>query len=113
MKFIRLMLIVFSIGFSTNSKAVVVFGEISCGKWDKTSTAKFGTDEAWDKIAHRIWLTGFLSGAAFSSNIDVLKNTDAESVYLWMDNYCRSHSLDTVTAGANALLIELTKRMKK
>lgn len=48
------------------------------------------------------WALGFLSGTALSGGADALRSTDADSVALWLDRFCRSqphvHFLDAVTA---------------
>ena len=40
------------------------------------------------------WLDGYLSGLTVGSGTDFVTNTDPQSGYLQMDNYCRDHPLD-------------------
>jgi hypothetical protein len=113
MKLLRIMLIVFAIGISNSAFAVTVRGFSSCGTWvadhaEPNETArrlKSGFDETW--------LIGFLSGIAFAANIDILKDNDNDSIYLWMDNYCKAHPLDAIYDGADKLATELLKRLPK
>lgn len=102
MKFLRLMLVVFTIGFSTNCNAITVRGAPSCGNWFEDAT----------RIGSKHWLNGFLSGAAAQKGEDILGVVDADSVFLWMDNYCRNNPLDSVFQGATKLTKELEKRIK-
>ena len=76
----------------------------SCGEWishrEKSDTLAIGNTS---------WLLGYLSGIAVSRGTDFLSGTDNNSLYRWMDNYCRSNPLRDVSAGGNALAAELTK----
>jgi len=55
---------------------------------------------------------GFMTGLAVDSQKDVLAEPDGDSLILWMDNYCKSHPLDTVGAGATVLYRELLSRKR-
>ena len=37
------------------------------------------------------WFLGYLSGRADESGKNFLKGTDSESIFLWLDNYCRAN----------------------
>lgn len=102
MKFLRLLLVVFTIGFSTSSNAITVRGAPSCGNWFEDTT----------RIGSKHWLNGFLSGVSVEKGKDILEVVDADSVFLWMDNYCRSNPLGSVFQGATKLTKELEKRIK-
>lgn len=96
-------------------------GAPSCGEWYKTNEEKENGDfpYEWEKIIQdyklmslHSWLTGYLSGVNSSTpgTVDFLQHTDADSLYLYVDNYCREHPLDSVSVAADALYVEL--RMK-
>jgi hypothetical protein len=58
------------------------------------------------------WVLGFASGVAEGYHLgtnrkgfDPLTGIDAQGVWAWIDNYCRTHPLDSVqTAAANFVL---------
>ena len=106
MKLLKLILIVFTIGFSTSSNALDVVGTASCGDWVKDRA-----DNGRNKVAKESWLVGYLSGIAIDSNKDFLKFNDTNSFYLWMDDYCKSNPLSNTSAGGKKLSMELIKRM--
>ncbi|RYH67703.1 MAG: hypothetical protein EON54_03810 [Alcaligenaceae bacterium] len=87
-----------------NALAVIVMGAVPCGVWVKDRTEK-----GWNETADRSWLTGFLSGLAIESEKDVLRTVNAESIYLWMDNYCRANPLKQLATGGQVLFEELSK----
>jgi hypothetical protein len=108
MKLIRLMLIVFAIGFSTNSNALTTMGDRGCGVRVNDHTTN---SVDWNTVAENTWLTGYLSGIAFWSNVDVLKSAEGESLILWVTNYCKNNPLDKLSTAASRLALELKKRM--
>jgi hypothetical protein len=109
MKFLRLMLIVVAMMFSTNSNALIVMGNPSCGQWVKDRALQAG--DQTDALINKAWLVGYLSGLATSKRINFLKNSEAESIYLFMDNYCQKNPLNYVDNGADELAADLIKRM--
>lgn len=58
----------------------------------------------------RNWLVGFVSGYAYGSGVDILKTTDPDSLYFWMDSYCMKNPLDRLIDGVNVLGAELAKK---
>ena len=55
------------------------------------------------------WFLGYISGRASRSAQDSLKGTDNESIFLWLDKYCREHPLNDLDSGGIALELELTQ----
>lgn len=106
MKLFIVMLIVFSIGFSTNSNAVDVIANRTCGVWAKDHAAS-----SWEAAQDDSWLYGYLSGYAMESRVDFLHSTDADSIILWMNNYCNTNPLDYISVGVIKLKKELIGRM--
>ena len=41
--------------------------------------------------------------------VDLMRGTDAESMFVWMDNFCQQNALKTVPDGAEVLEKELLK----
>ena len=99
-----------AIGFSSNSNAVTVKGMKNCAIWLK-SHAEQPTPSA-NALAENAWLVGYLSGVAVARNIDFLKGVDDNTIQTWMHNYCSSHRADLVGYAADALSVELVKRMR-
>lgn len=110
MKLFRLLLMVFAVGFSAASNAVTVKGMKSCDAWVKNRAEQ--PAPSLDAMVDSAWLAGYLSGVAVARNIDFLKGVDVNIIKSWMDNYCSSHPLDLMGDAADALSIELKKRMR-
>lgn len=72
-------------------------GTMSCGSW----TAARRTQGA-DAFALQQWVAGFLSGIGYQGPGNPLNGVDAEGVWAWIDNYCRSHPLDKIRMAAEA-----------
>ncbi|MDM0002209.1 hypothetical protein QTI24_26630 [Variovorax sp. J22P240] len=90
-----------------SASAVTIMSGRSCGEWIK--------DRAELKLKDAVnsaWLVGYLSGMAVESEKDLLSSIDAESIYLWMDNYCRANPLKRVSTGGWVLFEELAKGKK-
>ena len=58
-------------------------GAPSCENWVKDHREK-----GILFIGDSNWLIGFLSGIAYSSRRDIIKETNNESMYLWVDKFC-------------------------
>ncbi len=80
MKLVRLLVVVLAIVFTSSSYALDTMGDSSCGKWVSDHTSN-----SVGRYSEEAWLTGLLSGMAIISNRDILRDTDGESVFLWMD----------------------------
>jgi hypothetical protein len=109
-KLLQLLLIVFAFGFSTAGNAVTVKGMRSCETWIKDRAEQ--PERAFGARVDSAWLAGYLSGVAVARDIDFLKGVDESIMQSWMDNYCNSHPLDLMGDAADALSIELKKRMR-
>ncbi len=108
MKLFRLVLVLFALGFSSGSYALATLGDISCGAWVADRTAHKSTEHT-----DEAWLTGVITGLALHSGTDVLKDTDDDSVYIWMDKYCKRNPAGTVSKGATVFFNELERLEKK
>jgi hypothetical protein len=85
---------------------VVVRGAPSCGLWVQESGKK-----SIFEMGFKGWLVGYLSGMASMSNDNILQGVDNDSIFLWMENYCRTHPLEDVSDGGEALFNELKSRL--
>jgi hypothetical protein len=108
MKFLRLVLIVFAIGFSTNGNAstekFTMIDAVSCGKWIEDHDAQ---PKSWPAALDEAWLVAYLSGLASGLKEDFLKTPDPNSLILWIDNYCRKNPLEDLSDAGNLLGKEL------
>jgi hypothetical protein len=100
---------------SARDVTVLGFGNKSCGSWIEARRANNGTANNFEG-----WVAGFLSGSnsIIASNpalgIDILEKasaqSDAQGLWAWIDNYCQTHSLNSVATAADALGSELIRR---
>jgi hypothetical protein len=92
------------LALSLNAQPVTVMGTQSCGKWiaDKEKTAlnfrNFG------------WAVGFLSGLSVGRSADALGPVDADSITLWIDNYCKANPFERMDTALTVLFEELRSR---
>jgi hypothetical protein len=96
------------IGMPADAVTILGSGVYTCGKWvaERESDGK-------PLLVKWGWVLGYLSGLASASQRDVLAPVDADSIALWMDNYCRAHPLDHVEFAARTLFDELSARAKR
>lgn len=86
-------------------------GEPSCGAWVKgieESATENSVSAA--ELSNLSWLMGYVSGRNSLSHLDVLENTDGESILLYITNYCKERPLDSLAAPANTLFLELMNK---
>ena len=81
-------------------------GSAYCGTWVKERAV----DKSWLTIVNEGWLIGYLSGLAAGKDKDILKGTDNDSIFLWMDNYCKERLLERVDNGVIELFFELINK---
>jgi hypothetical protein len=84
------------------ARAIEVRGIRSCGEWV--------SDNKTLALGNQTWLLGYLSGIAVATGKQVLNGTDNQSIYLWVDNYCRANPLKSLPDAGNALYFELVKQ---
>ena len=89
-------------------QAIGIVGARSCGAWIANSTQTTASREA-----DRAWLVGFLSGLAIGARKDFLRGIDSDSMYLWIDNYCRANPLKFLDSAGVALAQELIDQKKR
>jgi len=99
-----------AIGFSANCNANTVRGLPSCGTWVKDRTER--DKDLFSSAMDETWVLGYLSGLNLYEPRDLLHPIDANSINLWMDNFCNSNPLKDVADGAEALISELRKKAR-
>jgi hypothetical protein len=86
---------------------VIGFYNTSCGTWTQ---ARANQQSPYMEY----WAIGFVSGAHFMRHIEgatgILDGGDAQAIYIWIDNYCRSKPLDAFPQALFVLVTELKKR---
>lgn len=89
---------------SSLAQNVTVKGTYSCGFYVKSRELGSTSSPSW--------LLGFLSGANVYKphKVDLLKNVDSDSLFLWMDKYCKDNPLEFIEDGAKLLLNELHQK---
>jgi len=91
------------------SLSIEIRGIVQCGDWVKARTTNSDL-----RIAFYNSFVGYISGMAVGSNEDILSGTNNESLYLWMDNYCKNNPLSTIQEGVrHKLYFELLNKVKK
>ncbi len=72
---------------------VDLMGARSCGNWSEERRMANSTKEMnrIPVLITRSWFLGYLSGRAAASRKNFLKGTDSDSIFLWLDNYCRAN----------------------
>lgn len=90
---------------TTSANALSTKGARGCGVWVTDRSAGLSRS-----VGNETWFIGYLSGLAVYSNKDILKDTDNDSLYLWVDNYCRSNPLKDISDAGVDLFFELKKQ---
>lgn len=80
-------------------------GTESCGHFN--AERKAGRDNPYLG-----WLGGYLSAInrVTPETYDIRGGTDMDGIMLWLDKYCDSHALDTISDAVEALVLELHPR---
>ncbi len=98
----------FSMG-ATAQPMVYGVGSQGCGKYvAATDQSKRGAPQA--AYVYMTWMSGFVSHASVLDSTDYFKNSDTESVGLWLENYCRTHPLESFSTAVISLMFELVKK---
>jgi len=112
----RLVLTVLGILLAASSVAAPVEsrGSRSCRDWqEQTRYAKSTTEmNKVPLLISKNWFLGYLSGRAEESGKNPLKGTDNDSIFLWLDNYCRSNPGKTLDQAGADLMHELIRQKK-
>ncbi len=95
-------LVVFSVGMPANAQPNAGFvyglGSDSCGTWN-TDRHDFTTH-----LAQFSWVEGFVTGVTLVTPTVKSRDTDADGMEQWMDQYCQQHPLTRLIGASEALL---------
>jgi hypothetical protein len=101
MRYFRLMLLAGAMLMPAAANAATIrgAGAGSCGMWLK-SRAEYRPDHV---MLH--WVLGYLSGAVVhGDNGDPLRDKDADGIFYWVDNYCRTNPLNSLAEALDTLV---------
>jgi hypothetical protein len=101
---------------ASGQKMFMGAGTVSCGEWLKARSIQPPNNRDLATQYHmQAWIDGFLSGANLSNAGPDILSSKPKSVamYSFVDNYCRSNSLDTLADAAVALAQELGSRAER
>ncbi|MBI5922759.1 MAG: hypothetical protein HY847_14090 [Betaproteobacteria bacterium] len=109
----RLVITLMGVLLAANSSAapVEIRGARSCHEWQEQARyAKSATEmNKVPLLVSKNWFLGYLSGRAEESGKNLLKGTDNDSIFLWLDNYCRTNpGQDLANAG-----VELMRELRQ
>jgi hypothetical protein len=91
------------------ASAVEIKGSRSCSRWMEEKRVANSAKEM-NKVPvliSRSWFLGYISGRADASGKNFLKGTDSDSIFLWLDNYCRANPDKDLDQGGIDLAREL------
>ncbi len=88
---------------------VDLMGTRTCGNWVEERRMANSTKEMnrIPVLITRSWFLGYLSGRAAASRKNFLKGTDSDSLFLWLDNYCRANPSKNLDSAGIELAREL------
>jgi hypothetical protein len=90
-------------------------GNISCESWikERNEANKGGKGEIGVTL-NRVYLLGFLSGLSSGTGIEFFnkdgERLEDESIFLWMDNFCKAIPSTDIYDGAYTLFIKHTTK---
>ena len=93
------------VGQTVSDTEIVSIADWPCSKWLERRQSHVRADTP------QMWLSGFMTGLASATRVDVLAITDAPTVFSWMDRYCSAHVDASVSTGGLALFDELKRRL--
>jgi len=89
-----------------------VRGTRSCRKWVEERAMAEGRNEMnrIPVLISKSWFLGYVAGRASGAKRNFLSDVDDESIFLWLDNYCRDHPQEDLASAGLALEKELSPR---
>lgn len=108
--FIALIISFLLVSASAYASTLTTMGAASCGEWEE---ARHSKDSPSASALYEAWLVGDLNGLAVATQVDFLKDTNIQSYFLWVDNYCKSYPLKDLSLAGFRLSLELAAQMHK
>jgi hypothetical protein len=98
----KIILVVAVMTFTPAHAQIATMGAHSCGQWVAVSA-----ENSVETLNARNWLIGYMSGIAIGSGRNILNGVDPETIYEWMDNYCRENPSSNTANGGTDLYFQL------
>jgi hypothetical protein len=91
----------------TSGRHILFLEPNSCGAW-----MDFRRSGSRGNQGYEGWVLGYLSGVNLYGgyNKDFLEGIDAHSAWLWVDDYCGAHPLESLATAATNLAAEWLRR---
>ena len=101
-----------SVGAEDKRPPISVFSydDASCGAWFKSENME------WARAQYLSWFRGFVSGYNLGNpgnQVQLERMPDAETLYLFVDKYCRENPLNPFVSAAFELVEQLRDRPEK
>jgi len=84
--------------------SIFSYDDTSCGAWVKS------TDVEWGRAQYLSWFRGFVSGYNYGNpgnQVQLERMPNAETLYLFVDKYCRENPLNPFVSAAFQLVEQL------
>jgi hypothetical protein len=109
--YIALLLVLFCASTAVSAQdrpiAMFVFEHTSCSTWVKSANSPY------ERAQYYQWFRGFVSGYNFGNpknQVLLGRMPDEQTLYLFVDKYCRDNPLNPFTSAALQLVEELRER---
>jgi hypothetical protein len=90
--------------------SVFSYDDTSCGTWFKSANVE------WARAQYLSWFRGFVSGYNVGNpgnQVQLERMPNADTLYLFIDKYCRENPLDPFVSAAFILVEQLSDRPTK
>lgn len=87
--------------------SMLSYDDVSCGAWVKSAEVN------WARAQYFSWFRGFVSGYNFGNpdnQLHLERMPNKETLYLFIDKYCRDNPLNPFVSAAFNLVEELRER---
>jgi hypothetical protein len=107
MKRMTLLLALITALFSPGGYAYTSYGVfgVSCGQWLENRPLNNRRATQTEE-----WVLGFISGIGYGGL--KMGSSEHNSMFLWIDNYCKENPLDNLSTATKALVEELVRKAK-
>jgi hypothetical protein len=103
--YVVLLLLIFPIA-SHADMIIWGHGNSSCGEWLRDRQ-----QDSWGSVVNKAWVARYITSVNKAYAGALTAGTDAEGMFAWLDNYCRSHPLASIFQATDSLTLELVKRV--
>lgn len=87
--------------------SILSYEDTSCGAWAQSAADK------WGRAQYLSWFRGFVSGHNFGNRdnqVHLERMPNEQTLYLYIDKYCRDNPLNPFVSAAFKLVEELRER---